>query len=62
LAPAGPAGPTIADFALALNFAGVTASFCSCREPTLSLPSCEAAKAVPPPISRNRQRVEITFE
>ena len=56
-----PTGPCMAALAAALSFAGVTAAFFSWFVPTLSLPSWEAAKAVPPPSRRKRQTVEMTL-
>jgi hypothetical protein len=45
-----------------LIFAAVTAPSLICFTPTLFLGRLVAAQAVPPPSSRRRQRVEMTFE
>ena len=44
-----------------LILAAVTAFRFSCFEPTLFLPSCEAAKAVAPPSTRNTAIEDITL-
>ena len=48
-------------FAASLSFAGVTAPFFSCVEPTLSFGNCVAAQA-PPASAKNSANVATTFE
>src|ERR1700761_4586373 len=58
-APLAIFGPVTAPF---FSFTLVTEFGFNCLAPTLALPRWPAATAVPPPRTRKRQMVEITFE
>ena len=65
LAMSSPVSDPLTTFLLFTEFGAsfpfVTASPFSCSVPTLLFASFVAAKAAPPPSTRNRQRVEMTL-